>query len=93
MSRGPARAVAVTADIQVSATRTVYRGCSFRETAGSTAAIRVYNGATATGTLICAVSLAANASFTEWCDCGIEADLGIYVDVVSGAVEGSVRVG
>lgn len=93
MSRGPARAVAVTADTQVAATRTVYRGCTFRETAGSTASIRVYNNSAASGTLLCAISLAANASFTEHLEDGVEADLGIYVDVVTGTVEGSVRVG
>lgn len=91
-----ARAVALTGGDQLVATGgAMYRGFSIRETTGSaTAVVRVYDGAGAAGTLLDTVSLGAAESARElYGSCGIWASDGIYVDVVSGAVEGSVRVG
>lgn len=89
-----ARSVALTgSDQAVLATAGVYRGVCLRETAGSTAAVRVYdNASAASGTVIGAFTLAANGSVDVVHD-GIYVTGGIYVDVISGAVEGSVRVG
>lgn len=89
-----ARAIALTgSDQAVRATAAVYRGIALRETAGSSAAVRVYdNASTASGTVIAAFTLAANASVDVVHD-GVWCVNGIYIDVISGAVEGSVRVG
>lgn len=93
MGASYARSVALTgSDQAVLAGAGVYRGICLRETAGSTAAVRVYdNPAAASGTVIGAFTLAANASADVVHD-GIWVT-GVYVDVISGAVEGSVRVG
>ncbi|OHV46607.1 hypothetical protein BBK14_01805 [Parafrankia soli] len=91
---GPyARSVALTgSDQAVLAAVGVYRGICLRETAGAAAAVRVYdNPSAASGTVIGAFTLAANASVDVVHD-GIWVT-GVYVDVISGAVEGSVRVG
>jgi hypothetical protein len=89
-----ARSVALTgSDQAVLASAGAYRGICLRETAGATAVVRVYdNASAASGTVIAAFSLAANASADVVHD-GIWVVNGVYVDVVSGAVEGSVRVG
>lgn len=69
-----------------------YHGFTFRETAGSTAVIRIYdNASAASGTLLDSISLSANESAREFYECGVRCKNGIYVDVVSGTVEGSVR--
>jgi hypothetical protein len=91
-----AHAVALTgADQVVSAGAAVYRGYSLRETAGAAATVRIYdNATTGSGTLLDTVRLSANESAREWyADGGLWAAAGIYVKVVAGAVEGSVRVG
>jgi hypothetical protein len=92
-----ARAVALTgSDQAVKTSHAIYRGFSIRETSGSAAAtVRVYDHASsASGTLIDTIQLAAGESAREWYDGGgIWVENGIYVDVVSGAVEGSLRVG
>lgn len=93
---GPTNAVALTGSDQVvQAGRTFYRGFSIRETSGSASAlVRIYdNASAASGTVLDEVSLVAGESAREWYDSGIWADAGVYVDVVSGAVAGSVRVG
>lgn len=92
----PARAVALTgADQTVKTTACVYRGFSVRETSGVAAAVvRIHDGTDNTGVVLDTVQLAANESRAEWYpDGGIWATLGLHVDVVSGAVEGSVRIG
>lgn len=89
------RSVALTgSDQTVLAAAGVYRGLTVRETAGAAAALRVYDHASvASGTLLETVSLAANGSVQLLYSAGIWAVNGIYVDIVSGAVEGSIRVG
>jgi hypothetical protein len=91
-----ARAIALTgSDQAVRADATIYRGFSIRETSGSAAAVvRLFdNASAASGTVLDEISLASGESVREWYEGGIWAVNGIYVDVVSGAVAGSVRVG
>lgn len=72
-----------------------YMGVALRETAGAAAVVRIYdNASAASGTLLDAIDLAANASADPWYGPGgIWFANGVYVKIVSGAVEGSVRVG
>lgn len=70
-----------------------YRGITLRETAGAAAEVRVFdNDTAASGTLLATIGLAADESFDALCPSGIRAQNGIYVEVVSGAIEGAVRV-
>jgi hypothetical protein len=70
-----------------------YQGFSLRETSGSAGAtVRVYNGVSAAGVLLDTISLLANESAREdYGGRGLLAPLGIYFELVAGAVEGSVR--
>lgn len=70
----------------------VLRGLCVRETAGAAARIRVYDNTSAAGTVIAAVSLAANEAQMVWLDDGVRFALGLHVDVVTGAVEGSLYI-
>lgn len=71
-----------------------YFGFTIRETAGATAVVRIYDNVTNSGTLLESISLAANESAREYYGDGIQTIVGgIYVDIISGAVEGSIRVG
>ena len=74
-------------------TTATYCGFSIRETAGATAVVRIYDNTANSGTLLDSVQLSANESRAEFYEPGIEVNIGIRVDVVSGTVEGSVRVG
>jgi len=90
-----ARAVALTgSDQAVRADASIYCGFTIRETAGAAAVVVIYDHASAaSGTILEQISLAANESRGECYPGGIWAVNGIYVDVVSGAVAGSVRIG
>lgn len=93
---GPTNAVALTgSDQAVAANRTLYRGFTIRETSGSaTAVVRLFdNASAASGTVLEEISVNAGESAREYYVEGIWAVNGVYVDVVSGAVAGSVRVG
>lgn len=93
---GNTRATALTGSDQVvSAVPSLYYGFSIRETSGSASAVvRVYdNASAASGTILEEVSLAAAESAREYYANGIRAVNGLYLDVVSGAVAGSVRSG
>lgn len=70
----------------------VYRGFSVRETAGAAAVVRIFDNTAASGTLLEEISLAANESAREFYIGGVPTVIGIFVQVVSGAVTGSVRV-
>lgn len=76
---------------------TEYRGFAIRESAGAPAAavIRIYDGISAAGVLLETISLAASESAREWYGGSqpLLAGNGIYVDIISGTVEGSVRIG
>jgi hypothetical protein len=89
-------AVALTGSDQVvRAVPAGYGGFTVRETSGTaTAVVRVYdNASAASGTLLDEISLLASESAREYYPDTIVAQAGIYVDVVSGAVAGSIRVG
>jgi hypothetical protein len=89
-------AIALTGSDQIIAPRRArYHGFAMRETSGGAGAVvRIYdNPSAASGTLLDTISLVAGESAGPFYEKGIEAQLGIYVDVVSGAVEGSIRVG
>jgi hypothetical protein len=71
----------------------LYRGFTLRETAGAEAVVRVWdNPSAAAGTLLDTVALPADGSATELHD-GVRAATGVYVQVVSGTVEGAIRIG
>jgi len=70
-------------------------GCTFagytvRETAGAAAVVTIHDGTSATGALLATIGLAADASDQH--DCAVYAATGVFIEVVSGTVEGSVFV-
>lgn len=69
-----------------------YRGCSVRETAGAVAAVRIRAGSV-TGTILDTVGLLAAGSFWSYYDDGVWCDGDIFVEIVSGTVEGCIRWG
>lgn len=88
-------AVALTGNDQaVAGVDSIYAGFSVRETGGAaTATVRIFNSASATGTLLETISLMPGESRSDYYPEGISAASGIYVDVGgSGVVEGSVRL-
>lgn len=91
------RATALTgADQVVSAGPALYGGFTIRETSGSAGAVvRVFdNASAAAGTVLDEIALTAGESAREYYGGGgIFAAAGIFVNVVSGTVSGSVRVG
>lgn len=70
-----------------------YRGYSLMATAA--AVVKIWdNPSAASGTLLDTIVLGANASAQAWYDGGgLRAATGVFVQVVSGTVEGSVRIG
>lgn len=90
------RAVAMTgADQVIFAGFCEYAGFTIRETAGAAAVVQLWDNATTNlGTLLETIALAANASLnpSPFID-RVRADNGIFLKKVSGAFEGSVRVG
>ncbi len=92
---GNARAIALTGSDQVvSANPSLLYGFAIRETSGSaTAVVKIYDNASAASGTMIPVSLTASQSAREWWNDGLRFPNGVYVDVVSGAVEGSVFVG
>lgn len=89
-------------EINVSATGVVplvvapflyYRGFSLRETSGaSPALVRIFDGTTATGTVLDEVAFLAGESTRECYGPPKVAKVGIYVQIVSGAMTGSILV-
>ena len=88
----PARAANIngTGTTQVATGPGVYRGCSIREAAGAAAVVRIWDNTSAAGTLLAAISLPANGSFAEVTE--VFFAIGVVVEVVSGTVQGSVRI-
>lgn len=83
----------VSADEQVTVGPCNYYGFSFRETSGSASAtVRVHDSTDNSGGMLDTIQLAPGESAREFYPGGIRAETGLFVDVVSGAVEGSVRV-
>lgn len=70
------------------------RGFTIRETSGvAVALVRIWDGTSATGTILDEVSLAANESAREdYGDPAPTARIGIFLQVVAGAVAGSARL-
>lgn len=89
------RTVALTgSDQAVAASASIYAGFAIRETAGAAAVVRLYdNASAASGTLLDEIALAANESAREYYPGGIWCINGVYAKIVSGAIEGSVRIG
>jgi len=76
-------------------TASAYHGFSIRETSGSaTATVVIYDNASGnSGPILDEIKLASGTALQAYYPGeGLRADFGIYVSVVSGAIEGSVRV-
>jgi hypothetical protein len=87
-------AVSVAADLQAFTGTATYFGLVLEETASGAATVKVYDGTDATGKLIDVLELVADGTGRTWFGpCGIRAYVGVFVDVVAGAVEGSVLIG
>lgn len=84
--------VPVSASVVVAGTPKRYCGFALSETASGAARVRIWDGTTATGTVLDELTLAAGGSAREYYPDGIKTTVGIYVQVVSGAVTGAVRV-
>lgn len=85
---------ALTGSNQAIKTQTgTYYGFSVHETTGTgTALIRIYdNASAASGTILDVIALAAGESAREFYPTGLRYLSGVYVNVVSGSIEGSVR--
>ena len=93
MRYGETTVTNVSATTAVATSKAVYRGFSLRETSGAAAAlVRVWdNASAAAGNVLDEIALSAGESAREWYESGIWAESGIYVQVVSGAVTGSIR--
>lgn len=70
-----------------------YYGFTIRETAGAVAKVQVFDGTSATGTLLETISLVANGSDKAFYPGGMWAANGIFVKILAGTVEGSLRLG
>lgn len=72
-----------------------FRGFSLREAAGSpgAAVVRVWDNTAASGTMIAAANIAASGGAHHAPGDGIRANIGLYLEVVSGTIEGSVWIG
>lgn len=69
-----------------------YRGFSLKETAGASAAVTLWdNASAASGPILEVITLAANESARELYESGMPAFHGVYVQIVSGSVAGIVR--
>lgn len=88
----PAVAIALTgADQLVYTGPGIYAGLVLRETDGAGgASVQVRDGTSNTGTLIDVVSVDAYGSATS--GASVRFSVGLYVEVVTGTVEGSVRL-
>lgn len=72
----------------------IYAGFSLRETAGAAAVVRLWdNASAASGTPIAVVNLPASTSKDVFFAPGVRFANGLFAEVVSGAVEGSVYIG
>lgn len=74
--------------------RTRFAGLALRETAGAPAVVRIRDGVDTQGGIVWPVSLAAGESIRDYLpvDSAIKLNNGLYVEIVSGTVEGTVLV-
>ena len=98
-SRSAIVSVTIAGSAVIRSAPSTYYGITVRETGGvAVAKVRVWdNASAASGVLLETIGLAAgqSASFqyaAEDASGGLRATKGVYLEVVSGAVEGSVRV-
>lgn len=69
----------------------IYGGYSLRETAGAAATVRLWdNASAASGTIVATIALVANASRDFIAPQGVRFANGLFAEVVTGTVEGSV---
>jgi hypothetical protein len=82
------------ADQAITIVPATYTGFSIRETSGAaTATVRILDSLVAgAGTVLDEIALSAGESAREYYEGGQRALVGIFVDVISGAVAGSIRV-
>ena len=82
------------ASAQLAAGRMLVMGVIIGESSGvATAKVRIRDGVTVAGTRVLPFTLAANESVRDWFgDYGIVYEQGLFVEVVAGAVEGSIAV-
>ncbi len=91
----PSQPVAVpttTANVQVTNRNSIMTGWSFRETTGNAGAVlRIVDGHDANGQLVAAVGLSAGtAQVVSVAPGGLSISVGVYIDVVSGSIEGAI---
>jgi hypothetical protein len=91
LSTKAASPVNVTGTGQVFAGPATYRGLFIRDTSGAANIVKLYNNNAASGTVVAAFQLAANADRSESVPTGVFCDKGLFLSA-TGAVEGSVRV-
>lgn len=78
-------------DTVLSGRRGYLMGWSVRETSGTaTATFRLWNTTTAQGVIVASVSLNAGESSRDYLPAAVECEGGLYFDILSGALEGSV---
>ena len=72
-----------------------FKGVSLRETAGAAAIVRLWdNPTTNTGTLIGTYAFVANQSYNElYTGDPVYCAKGLFLEKVSGTIEGSIRIG
>lgn len=68
-----------------------YHGFAVRETTGTDPAVVRVREASGAGELLDTISLLPGESLGAWYQTGMVIRGGVYVDVVSGAVEGTIR--
>lgn len=96
MQSGNTSSVALTGSDQViSSIPLIYMGFTIRETGSAAAIVRIWDSPNSTVTgdvLLDTISLVADESAREYYPEGLRAGKGVWIDVVSGTVEGSIRV-
>lgn len=85
-----AREIINGASIRLSTSAGKLGGWAFHETAGAAARLNIRDGSDTNGGLLVPISLSANESTRDFPTKGISFGAGIYVEIVSGAVEGTV---
>lgn len=85
---------ATTADVLLITGRALLKGFSLRETTGTaTAAVTIHDGIADNNNFLAVIDLNASESVRDWfTGRGVLVDRGIFVEVLSGTVEGVVYV-
>lgn len=94
---GPARPLPIKAGQgsgQLIGPRAIVYGWNFTESTGAAvAAVRLWSGSSNLGTMLASIKLASGGTASQWTTGpGVLADGGVYLEVVSGSVEGAVFV-